>query len=63
MMRHFRNEHGNDVDIDVSKEEVGGVEGVMISFTGPDAETELAMTKGEAQALYEVLGSVLGWKR
>lgn len=63
MIRHFRNEVGHDVTIQIEKKEVAGVEALDISMTGPDSQTEWEVSKGEAQALYELLGKVLGWGR
>lgn len=62
MIRHFRNENGEDVTIDVHEEDVNGVESICMSITGPESETEWELTKGEANELYRMLGSVLGWK-
>lgn len=63
MIRHFRNEAGEDVTIDIYEKEVGGIENVSISITRPESEDELELTKGEAQALLETLGKALGWKK
>lgn len=63
LAKHFRNELGHDIDIQVEKRELAGVDGILISIAGPDSDTDVHITKVEAQVLYETLASVLGWKR
>lgn len=63
MIRHFRNEVGHDVTVEVDKKEVAGVECIDIAMAGPDSDTEWEITKVEAQVLYEMLGKALGWKK
>ncbi len=63
MIHHFRNEIGHDVTIEVRKTDVHGVEAIEIHMSGPDSQTEWEISKGEANELYRMLGSVLGWKK
>jgi hypothetical protein len=62
MIRHFRNEVGHDITIDIQEKKGADVDVVLMSMAGPDSDTQWEVTKGEAQALYEILGKVLGWK-
>lgn len=63
ILRHFRNEIGNDITLSVQKKRMGEAEGILISVTCPDSAEELHVTNAEAQELYRALGSTLGWKK
>lgn len=57
--KHFKNELGNSIEIEVSEKDISGVAGVLISITGPASTTDIHITKAEAEALQEELGKAL----
>ena len=58
-VRKFTNEHGNEIQIQVSRKEVDGTPGVHIFLAGPASDTEVHITRREAEILHEELGRAL----
>ncbi len=55
----FTNELGNSIEVEVSKKEIEGVDGVLIYISGPTSLTENHVTRKEAEVIYEQLGEIL----
>ena len=58
-MKTFSNELGNQITIDVSEKEISGVGGVSLSLVGPTSDTEIHITRLEAEVLLEQLSILL----
>lgn len=57
--KHFKNELGNNIDIQVSSKPIDGVEGVLVTISGPNSTVENHITRLEAEALYGQLKLLL----
>jgi hypothetical protein len=61
--RHFTNELGNSISIQVSDEIRHNVKGIRIYIAGPDSDTENFVTRQEAVELLEGLSKIMKPKR
>lgn len=59
-IKNFINELGNEIQVQVTKKEIDGVPGVLLFIAGPTSDTEVHITKQEAEVLYQELGKNLG---
>ncbi len=57
--RKFRNEIGNEIEIRVSEKDIDRVRGVLLWIAGPNSDTEMHITRLEAEVLHEELGKAL----
>lgn len=57
--KHFYNELGNAIEIRVEDKEIDSVRGVLLTIIGPTSDTEVHITRQEAEVLFEQLGLVL----
>lgn len=57
--KDFKNELGNAIRVRVSSREIDGVEGVVISISGPASHTESHVTRLEAEVICEQLKFLL----
>jgi len=55
----FINELGNTIKLHVSKKDIEGVDGVLMHIEGPTSDTDVHITRKEAEVLYEELGKIL----
>ena len=49
------NEIGNSVTVHVSEKDISGVRGVLLSIIGPSSETDIHVTRLEAEAMRDQL--------
>ena len=57
--KHFKNELGNEIEIQVSEKDIDTAEGILLSIAGPTSDTEIHITRLEAEVLHEELGKAL----
>jgi hypothetical protein len=55
----FTNELGNKISIEVLERVTNGVDGILIYIEGPTSNTEVHITRQEAQVLLKALRQVL----
>lgn len=57
--KDFINELGNQIHIEITKKEINGAEGVLVSIIGPTSEVENHITVSEAKVLVDLLNETL----
>ena len=57
--KKFINELGNEIVVSVKDKSIEGVDGILISISGPTSSTEVHVTKEEAKVILQELSSVL----
>lgn len=57
--RVFVNELGNGIQLRVLEKDIEDIPGILIAIAGPTSDTELHITRGEAEILREQLCRVL----
>lgn len=58
--KDFTNELGNEIHLELSEEEIGGINGIKLFIAGPTSDTELHVTRIEAEVIHHELGKLMG---
>ncbi|MDB5224974.1 MAG: hypothetical protein JWO43_596 [Candidatus Adlerbacteria bacterium] len=53
--RKFTNELGHDITVEMEAKKIEGVEGILLTVTGPESEVEVHITRAEADVISEEL--------